>query len=128
MNEAFEKILNKLDKQKQLHERLISYEHKNGTITEEYQHRKAIEILDKSKDIVHEVAEEYNNGWIPCSERLPEEKNGEVLICDEKGEVGTGRYSEYSETWYKGDMRSVGVADVIAWQPLPEPFNDNKNE
>lgn len=29
--------------------------------------------LNFAKGIVQEVAEEYNGGWIPCSERLPEE-------------------------------------------------------
>ena len=35
--------------------------------------------IDESIKIVNELAEEYNNGWIPCSERLPEE-DGYYLI------------------------------------------------
>ena len=71
MNKAFEKILERLEERKQLHERMISYEHENGTITEEYQARKAVDVLNYAKKIVQEVAEEYNGGWIPCSKRLP---------------------------------------------------------
>lgn len=80
-------------------------------------------------EIVKELAEEYKGNlsenltsWIPCSERLPSEKDGKVLICDEEGEVTTGKYSEYSNRWYIGDMCGVGGAEIIAWQPLPEPY------
>ena len=29
--------------------------------------------FEKAIEIVKQAAEEYNNGWIPCSERFPEE-------------------------------------------------------
>lgn len=35
-------------------------------------------FLTKAISIVQEVAEEYNNGWIACSERLPEEKENPI--------------------------------------------------
>lgn len=76
--------------------------------------------------------------WILCEERLPTEADGTVLICmpdiepynrkepypDAKHNqrVRTGKYSQYSKTWYKGDMCGVGGADPIAWMPLPEPM------
>ena len=76
-------------------------------------------------EIVQEVAEEYNSGWIPCSVDLPKEKDGIVLICCEDGNVMTGKRSEFDDTWFKGDMYAVGGSDVIAWQPLPEPFKES---
>ena len=111
MNKAFEKILERLEERKQLHERMISYEHENGTITEEYQARKAVDVLNYAKKIVQEVAEEYNGGWIACSERLPSEldfvlythKDGEVDICS----------IEYFYDY---------LDKFTAWQPLPEPY------
>lgn len=63
--------------------------------------------------------------WIPVSERLPKESDGAVLITV-NGEVNTGRYSEFSNTWYKGDMRGVGGDDPIAWQPLPKPYEEKR--
>ena len=57
--------------------------------------------------------------WIPVSERLPTEKPGRVLIWD--GDMYIGRYSEFSGTWYKGDMCSVGGNQVTHWMLLPEP-------
>lgn len=67
MNKTFEKILERLEERRKFHKRLISYEQNCGTVTEEYRQRKAVEVLDYVKEIVQEVAEEYNDGWIPCS-------------------------------------------------------------
>ena len=71
----------------------------------------------KSTEIVQEVAEEYNGGWIPCSERLPEE-SGHYLICDNRGRI--------YECTYLANMWLIAAPsiDVIAWQPLPEPFKE----
>lgn len=75
-----------------------------------------------STGLQNESTNSTQSKWIPCSERLPKEKDGIILICEENGKVGTGVYSEYSDTWYKGDMYGVGGSKVIAWKPLPEPY------
>ena len=90
----------------------------------------------KAIDIANELAEEYNNGWIPCSERLPDNDN-EVLCwyeyrimqgtCISKmaHRYGIGWYSKKSDIWV-GEV-SVGVdCKVIAWQPLPQPYAEQK--
>ena len=69
-------------------------------------------------------------GWIPCSERLP--KKGEVvLITNGKGNVRCGQYrSEHDvrgEThywWWKGKT----VETVLAWMPLPKPYEGGRSE
>ena len=55
--------------------------------------------------------------WIPCSERLPETHNN-LLICQSDGYVNVGYYSlgEFK------DMDSILYKNVIAWQPLPSPY------
>ena len=81
--------------------------------------------------------------WILCSERLPTESDGKVLICypnnppyntlepipnaKKTRRVGTGQYSEFSKRWYHGDMMGVGGTDPIAWMPLPEPLDEEIN-
>ena len=62
------------------------------------------------------------NEWILCEERLPCESDGKVLISMPNGEVTTGRYSEYGNMWFNGDMCGVGGEDPIAWMPMPEPY------
>lgn len=100
-----------------------------------------IEIIKKSDACLYKKSD--NNGlveeiktvtptqsWIPVSERLPKESDGAVLISVDL-EVKTGRYSEFSNTWYKGDMRGVGGDDPIAWQPLPKAYEvkrSNEND
>ena len=112
MNKVFEKILERLSNIR----RVVKTD-------EDAEWNRAIY---KSTEIVQEVAEEYNNGWIPCSIDLSKEKDGMVLICCEDGNVMTGKHSEFSDTWYKGDMYAVGGSNVIAWQPLPEPYKEKE--
>ena len=60
-------------------------------------------------------------GWIPCSERLPMEKDDWVLVT-KRGKVRIATYSEFDGTWYVGEMCAVGGEDPIAWMPLPTPY------
>lgn len=65
--------------------------------------------------------------WIPVSERLPKESDGKVLITV-SGEVETGKYSEFSKTWFIGILNGVGGDAPIAWMPLPEPWKGEADE
>lgn len=46
------KVVDELEERKALHERLVEYENKNGTVTEKYQHIKAIDVLNDAIEIV----------------------------------------------------------------------------
>lgn len=76
--------------------------------------------IDESIKIVNELAEEYNNGWIPCSERLPEE-DGYYLITIRfyhlHNLVVMGCNFEDGKWLYMD-----GDDEVLAWQPLPQPY------
>lgn len=72
--------------------------------------------------------------WIPCSERLPEDndykpfsyyEDGAVLICAKSGSIGFGWYYESTKSWANEDDRGV---DVIAWTPLPEPYEEGEQD
>lgn len=131
MKEAFEKIV----------ERLEEYEY-NDLIehnSELCEHCKRIDcgigmdcsicVMDKAQEIVQEVAEEYNNGWIPCSERLPEEPEegltdldecDEYIAMIENADIPTALNYAGNGEWY----RDGEFYKVIAWQPLPEPYKE----
>lgn len=47
-----DKVVEQLEKKIQTHECCIEYEKKNGTITEEFQQRKAVEVLKDAIEIV----------------------------------------------------------------------------
>ena len=49
---SVENVVTELKERKALHERLVDYETKNGTVTEKYQHIKAIDVLDDAIEIV----------------------------------------------------------------------------
>lgn len=89
---------------------------------------KKLVLLDDAIEIVNEVAEEYNNGWIPCSERLPNEY-GEYLYTDINDEVHEGCFAPYDgvliggwSTCHADGVVSLPDNEVIAWQPLPAPY------
>lgn len=67
-----------------------------------------------SIDTIQEMKEEYNNGWIPCSERLPEE-NGWYLVTNTLGVVQQQYWG--ARHWYKLKNEAV-----VAWMPLPAPY------
>ena len=47
-----DKVVKQLEEEKNLHEEMIKYEQKNGTITEEFQARRAVEVLERAIKIV----------------------------------------------------------------------------
>ena len=120
MNKAFEKILERMDEASVL--RANSKEYFNNPQNGEY-----VDDVVLMKDvikIVNEVAKEYNGGWIPCSERLPEdgttvlvqdfEEYYEVSICETRN--GVKGFS--SGDWW------TSANNYIAWQPLSEPYKE----
>ncbi len=76
--------------------------------------------MDFSKE---EVTRRKRGGWISVKKRLPEGK--EVIAQNKDGEmlIGYVYYSEEME-WYECESESMYLANVIAWQPLPEPYKE----
>ena len=67
-----------------------------------------------------------NNGWIACSERLPE-KQGEYIVMIEGAIIPTClTYNNISQTWYGIDYDALNYYSVVAWQPLPEPYKESE--
>lgn len=111
-------------------------------VAEEYKDRDCSKCSRRSwyqigyADAEKKLAEEYgtdinvgsNDGWIPCSERLPR-KYGEYLYTDKNGEVHEGCYASANIGMIRGwstcdadGFVRLSDNDVIAWQPLPAPF------
>jgi hypothetical protein len=79
---------------------------------------------NQAKRIEKELDKIANDGWIPCSERLPELRKDCLVTVKYSGFLGM-----YG-TWVKvGHMESendwfgdcIG-GEVVAWQPLPAPY------
>lgn len=69
--------------------------------------------------------EEHNDGWIPCSERLPEDSLNSVIGWDEFRERCCF-VQYYNGRWLLGN--DDDVVNIIAWRPLPEPYKESEEE
>ena len=105
----------------------------------------AIDIMKEQAAKIHALnmertAAHYNNGWVPCDERLPEE-NGIYIICDcrtlnDTPWVRTAGFMLKSQSWcenhgeYYDDHygRLHEQERIVAWMPLPVPWEGEKNE
>lgn len=83
--------------------------------------------IQYERDRFIELRKEYNNGWIACSDGLPEEYT--VLCCDKYGEmiVGHPYFDEVSDTNYSSESDNEMMYNCIAWQPLPEPYKESED-
>ena len=99
----------------------------------------------RAVEIIEQIAEEYNGGWIPVKTRqmTEEEKeyyseylfdgNGYIYECplpDDGQEVLiTSKYGSVDITTFYTDFGNYfenyeDYDEVIAWKPLPEPFKE----
>lgn len=135
MQEVFERILSRIDNEQN------GMKNNNEVYTMgEY------EGLTIAKKIVEQEAEKYNNGWIPCSERMPVEHDSifakfkgtekwkkamfektssvvNVTVVGEKGHVTTTQASTIDGKWSCDLLRFNKEYQIIAWQPLPESYS-----
>lgn len=114
MNKAFKKILERLERE--IAGKPTPDEYNNG--------------INRAYSIVREVEEEFatdtnvgTNGWIACSDQLPEE-NQEVILQDfygnitiEKMKINDGAKGFSDGNWWSS------ANNYVAWRPLPEPYN-----
>lgn len=125
MNKAFEKILERLERE--IAGKPTPDEYNNG--------------INRAYSIVQEVAEEFatdtnvgTNGWIPVSERLPEEPFGclvTVIDCEPVTQTDFENILPYfvgydGESWNDEDGNEIPF-EVIAWKPLPEPYKESED-
>lgn len=103
-----------------------------------------LKIIDSTPTVPAFMIEKHdcNHGcdvtqkWIPCSERLPE-KSGRYLVTRKFNalfslwdKVYIANYSDLmglkkEKIWWSGNVGKSDFEkydDVIAWQPLPEPY------
>ena len=96
--------------------------------------------VERVTKIINQIAEEHNNGWIPCSERFPEDDKRKYIVQWGNGYIGAYgftkdayKFSRYDFEEYKGMKKALfyssdseygysEIYDAIAWQPLPAPY------
>lgn len=94
-------------------------------------------ILNEAADTIEALSEKlsaknmerstshYGGEWISCSERLPEEDK-DVLIYTSYDGVDMAYISDENWRYTRGDefINTVENANILAWQPLPEPYHE----
>lgn len=120
MQEVFEKIMEEIKEK--------SYEIQlDGAIVAAT--KKVAEVPD-IVNIVNKISEEYNNGWIPCSDRLPKVEDLHEKMLDNCtcyliqrrcGIMDVAHYIKaYGESYFEAN--SIKMIDVVAWKNLPGPY------
>ena len=140
MQEVFEKILEKMEKLKKCGTK--HYEDGKYIYTSpDYDHG----TLNKTIEIVKQEAAEYNNGWIPCDVEMPKEHDSifteykgtekwndnmfektsdtvNVTVVNGYGNRRTTHAYTTDGKWSCDLLRLNKSYRIIAWQPLPQPY------
>lgn len=125
-------------------DRLSSYHDWMQDIVNRYKLVAARDFLEMIEQLQEDLEQdEKENGWIPVSERLPEDER-ECLVTLEKVYgtpetlLGIANYLKFGDAGYwnerkygylEWDKYSDGhggtkMYKVIAWMPLPEPYKE----
>lgn len=87
----------------------------------EWEYNRFYNEISEAADTIEALsAKREEQKWILCVDRFPEDKKT-VLICGETGWMETG-WRE-NGCWWTGFSLAEIQDDVVAWQPLPEPYH-----
>lgn len=151
MQEVFEKILEKLENIKKREYLKEDNTDEDGMYCDcedafdDGMSQGKYEMCFEMINFINQIKEEYNNGWIPVSERLPEEHDSmfaklkgtdkwndamfektsdivNVTVEDMNGNAATTVAHTVDGKW-KCDLLVINSSyRITAWQPLPEPY------
>ena len=127
MQEVFSKIIEELEIERTTaNNTFVKYE-MNVDLGRVFGLEKAIEIVKQEAEKFGTDTNVGSNGWIPVSERLPNQYGEftDVLITCES--IADGVFVQSAEFYIAADGEPVFDAlyhyeRVLAWQPLPHPY------
>ena len=135
MNKVFEKIIEKLEERTSFLSDCTKYGNKDAEQqNKSYSTMMMYEVADLVDDLIEIVKQEAekfgtdtnvgSNGWIPCSERLPEDDSICIVTVEypnNKTMVDYGWFDRKNVCWFVG-TQEFRTSNILAWQPLPEPY------
>lgn len=91
-----------------------------------------IKIIDDAIDTIETLsakiqANNFNNGWIPCEDRLPNEIGTYLVqMVDSKGR-NDFYIALFNMTfmYIENDYYGMTVPNVVAWMPLPKGYKES---
>ena len=93
----------------------------------------AIHKMKKYLELANDTNVPSKNGWIPVSEKLPEDGDGKYYpllnVQTSYGAVKCGFYRVRDDRWYiyeefYNEFIEANKKEVVAWQPFPEPYKE----
>lgn len=126
MQAAFKKIIEKLEEEKMSYFLTIA---NTGDEKLDCAYEHTGDALDKAIEIVKQEAEQYNNGWIPVEERMPEEAFGCLVTVIDCNPVTLTEFENIlpyvvgydGDSWNDADGEEIPF-ELIAWRKLPTPY------
>ena len=97
-------------------------------------------VEDALNQVISALKKQEQDRWIPCSVRLPEEKDAGILkklgtdkrsdyvlaTVEVRGERMTVTACTYDGKWDWNMKYAFPDYKVIAWRPLPEPYTEEE--
>ena len=120
MQEVFEKIIEKLEELQNYACFPTEWVNEEQSKIHSYYANKLTEIL--------KLTEQYNNGWIPCSERLPEQtipfQTAEYTVTMRfvKGNRKSRPFTSHANFDYESGKWMIKEFEIIAWREQIEPY------
>lgn len=90
-------------------------------LAEEYEREHIVDLCNQICGKVDSIIKKDNNGWILCSERLPD-KSGEYLTYVDYADETFIAIDEIDCDGIMKEWNCTPNYHVIAWQPLPKPY------
>lgn len=102
-------------------DRLSDYHDFMKKLVDDHQMLSASDVLEMIEQLKDDLEQdEKENGWIPVSERLPEDDTTVLVSCK------TSRGTTFVRTGYciNGSWH-LNCYGATAWRPLPEPYKED---
>ena len=125
---VFELIKEKLEEIKDQKTRLIQL-----TDRDFLRYSYELRFLEKIKEIVNQLAEEYNNGWIPCKQELPKITNSYLVTKKWKNARKPTYETSHEIFWIKDNKWDCERDEdceweVTAWQNKLVQYKEGDDE
>ena len=103
----------------------IELEKEHASLSPDYSNEYAVAQIFMAEKIEDIIRNHMNDGWILARERLPE-CNKTVLVCQRRGVIDVAWHDGCR--WKTGFSHADWLRDVVAWQPLPEPYRLERSD
>ena len=123
--QELEKILKDIEKLKEMYKESACSLIDKGNLPWEYS-KSDVEVA-KMQALLEAIAiirKHMNGGWIPVEEQLPKERNLYLATAE-----SAGFYFRLICHWNApGWTEETGQQKIIAWRPLPEPYQAERSD